>query len=129
MNAPDWLRRELAHGLQALLALRLKNAPAEDMVELTADIWLQAFTRRMGIAVEELDAPRIAEGFRRLFPVAREWPAPADVLGMMPGRPPQKRLPAPVPTEAEHRENVVKVKQMVDELINRLYMPQEDKTC
>ena len=119
MNESEWLRNEVGNGLQALLALRLKNAPAEDMVELTADIWLVAFSRRLGVVSEEIDAPRIAEGFRRYFPTAREWPAPIDVLGLIPRRPPQKSLPAPKPADGDRQ----RVKKMVDDLIEQWRCP------
>jgi len=126
-NIPQWLVNEVADGLAALMALRLRNAPAEDTIELTADIWEQAFMRRLGVAVEPLDAPRIAEGFRRIFPTVTEWPAPAQVMGLMPGRPPQKQLPAPEPTTEEHRENVTKIKTMVNELMDKLYLKNKAK--
>ena len=37
-----WLEREIARGLQGLIALRLSGAPADDSVTLTLDVWLAA---------------------------------------------------------------------------------------
>jgi hypothetical protein len=110
----DWVRAEVANGLQALLSLRLRNAPAEDMIELTADIWAQAFAARA--SVESLDAPRIREGFRRIFPRVREWPAPAEVLEKMPDRPPQPALPAPRMSDEEHAAISQRFQVMIDDL-------------
>jgi hypothetical protein len=122
----SWLKREIVEGLQALLALRLDGAPAADMVVLTANIWEKAFEQRLGRnAVEEIDAPRIQEGFRFLFPRLRKWPAPADVLESMPPRPPRKALPEPEPTKAQHKESVKRVKTMVDELLSGWKKPKE----
>jgi hypothetical protein len=110
----DWIRIAVADGLEGLLALRLKNTPAEDMIELTADIWVHAFARR--VSVEGIDAPRIREGFMRIFPRIREWPAPLDVIELMPDRSPQPRLPAPeVSNEQWQRDQ-----QRFDEILNGL---------
>ena len=113
----SWLKREVVEGLQALIALRLKGAPAADMVVLTAEIWQRAFERRLGkYAIEEVDASRIREGFMAQFPKLREWPAPADVIESMPPRPPRAALPEPQVTQEQHQENVRRVKTMLAEL-------------
>lgn len=111
----DWIREAVGDGLEALLALRLKNAPAEDMIELTADIWVQAFSQRCFYPGD--DAPRIREAFRRIFPKIREWPAPIDVITLMPSRPERAKLPAPKPSATEHAENVARVKSMLKDLV------------
>ena len=85
----DWLRETILDGLTGLLVLRLRNAPASDTIKKTADIWEQAIGPK--VSNEELDAPRIAAGFKRIFPLVREWPAPIQVIELMPLRP---RLPA-----------------------------------
>lgn len=98
----EWVRTAVAEGLQALLSLRLKNTPAEDMIELTADIWVAAIGQK--VSDERLDAARIAEGFRRIFPLIREWPAPIQVIELMPARPRLVELPH-ILTPAQRREN------------------------
>lgn len=110
----DWIRIAVADGLEGLLALRLKNAPAEDMIELTADIWVHAFSRR--VSVESIDAPRIREGFMQIFPRIREWPAPLDVIELMPDRPPQPRLMAPDVSDEQWQRD----RQRFDEILNGL---------
>jgi len=110
-----WVREVVGDGLSALLALRLKNTPAEDMIELTADIWVQAFRQRAFI--EEVDAPRIREAFRRIFPRIREWPAPLDVIELMPPRPERLKLPQPKVSDEEHAKNVARVRLMVESFL------------
>ncbi|GFO67903.1 hypothetical protein GMLC_14820 [Geomonas limicola] len=114
----DWIKAEIAHGLQALLSLRLKNTPAEDMIELTADIWVRAFMHRLGrSSIEAIDAPRIQEGFAQTFPRVREWPAPVEVMDRMPARPERAKLPAPEPTAEQHQQSVERVKAMLNDLV------------
>ncbi len=103
------VRREVANGLQALLSLRLRNTPAEDMIELTADIWVAAMGQR--VSVEQLDAPRIAAGFQRLFPTVREWPAPIQVIELMPRRPPQPALTHTI-SAAERQANKERLREL-----------------
>lgn len=109
----DWIRGEVADGLQALLSLRLRNTPAEDMIELTADIWVQALALR--VSAETIDAPRIREGFRLIFPRIREWPAPIDVIELMPPRPARAALPAP----PEVAQCDSRVRLMIREFVSR----------
>lgn len=118
---PQWVTDEVADGLAGLLALRLRNAPGEDLVEKTADIWEQAISQR--VSCEQLDRLRIREGFRRIFPAVREWPAPFELLDKMPDRPKQERLPPPQVSEEEHQANAARVKEMVNGLIVKLYGP------
>ncbi|MFH1027695.1 MAG: hypothetical protein V1791_06810 [Pseudomonadota bacterium] len=122
----DWIRESVADGLGALLALRLKNTPAEDMIELTADIWVRAFRKR--VFIQELDAPRIRAAFDEIFPRIREWPAPRDVLELMPPRPPQLALPAPVVSDEQHAKNVARVKDMISNFMNS-WGPQTTRTA
>ncbi len=88
-TTPQWVREEVSNGVQALIVLRLRNPPAADTIELTMDVWLAAIAHK--VSIEQLDAPRIKEGFRRFFVKAREWPAPAQIIELMP---PRKPLPA-----------------------------------
>jgi len=115
----DWLKREVVEGIQALLALRLNGAPAADTVVLTANIWERAFERHLGRhAIEEVDAPRIREGFLAEFPKLSDWPAPVDIIRAMPPRRPRPALPQPESTPEQHKESVKRVKTMVSELID-----------
>jgi len=110
-----WVRRAVGDGLEALMALRLKNAPAEDTMEFIADIWLRAFRQRAFI--QELDEPRIRAAFDRIFGRIREWPAPLDVIELMPSRPERVKLPPPETPAGEHEKNVLRVRMMIESLL------------
>jgi len=62
-----WIEREVARGLQGLVALRLPGAPGEDAVTLTLDIWLAALATRTAGWAEVQDAPRLQAAFRALY--------------------------------------------------------------
>lgn len=106
-----WLKREIASGLQALVALSLEGQPSAEILPLTADIWLAAMERRLRI--EEVDAARLKAAFRLFFPVAVRWPAPAQILELLPPRPPQPALPLPKVSDEEHKKMVARVKLMI----------------
>jgi hypothetical protein len=113
----DWVRQAVGDGLEALIALRLKNAPAEDTMEYIADIWLRAFRQR--VFIRETDEPRIRAAFDRIFGRIREWPAPLDVIELMPPRPERLKLPPPKVSAEEHAENVSRVKEMIAVLMGK----------
>ena len=118
----DWLRREIGSGLQALLSLRLKDAPPAETITGTAEIWVRAFVARIGSTARgEVDAPRIRAAFCAIFPRIREWPAPIDVIELMPPRPPQPKLPEPEIPEEERQQKVQELKEIMEDLIVKLY--------
>lgn len=106
-----WVRKAVGDGLEALVALRLKNTPPEDTIELTGDIWLRAFRQR--VSIQELDEPRIRAAFDKIFPKVREWPAPLDVIELMPPRPPQLALPEQEVSDEQHQKNVLRVRLVI----------------
>jgi len=115
----DWIEDEVISGLQALLALRLRNTPAEDIIGLTLNIWVGAFRRE--VYSEGIDRQRIAEGFRRIFGRIREWPAPIDVIEQMPRRPISVVLAAPIDADAVAAD-YERVRPLIDELIGQFTM-------
>lgn len=106
----DWLRMEIAVGLQALVAQSLKFQPGADIIARNADIW--HLTLRNTCIIEHLDAPRIRAGFERLFSQVKEWPTPAQLLELMPRRLPQQSLPMPEPTEEDRRKGLEALGQL-----------------
>ena len=44
--APHWLEVVVIEGLQMLLTLRLRNAPAHDTITAVLDVWLMAIMSR-----------------------------------------------------------------------------------
>ena len=65
-HAPHWLEVVVIEGLQMLLTLRLRNAPASDTITAVLDVWLVAIMSRNPIWFEERDKPRFQAAFLRL---------------------------------------------------------------
>lgn len=105
-----WLEREIARGLQGLLALRLVGAPADDSVTLTLDVWLAAIESQAIIWCEQQDAERIRQAFRALYRICDRWPAPKHLLDNLGNRDPPYALPAPRISEAQRQKNVARLR-------------------
>ena len=90
-----WLEREIARGLQGLIALRLSGAPADDSVTLTLDVWLAAIESLSVNWNEQLDAERVRRAFRTLYRICDRWPPPKVFLDNLGNRDPPRpcRLP------------------------------------
>lgn len=99
-----WLREAVGDGLMRLFALRLKEAPAAEMIELTAEVWLDSLVNLNRDWQESLDAPRIKKAFIRLTQLCSEWPAPAALIEELPPRDIPRLLPEPPPTKEEAEE-------------------------
>lgn len=110
----DWLRWEIGAGLSALVAQSLKFQPGADMITMNADVWFVALKKIC--TIEEVDAPRIQAGFQRLFGQIAEWPAPKQLLALMPDRPPRRSLPMPEPTEADRQRGREVLQQLKDKM-------------
>lgn len=97
----DWLRREIAEGMMALVALSVRDTPGADTVELTAGVWETAI-RSAGVTVEQVDSGRVQRAFKSLLTTSLErWPEPAAVIGLLPRRMAQRKLEEPPPSEEE----------------------------
>lgn len=116
---PRWIEREVARGLQGLIALRLSGAPGEDAVVLTLDIWLAALAQRVSGWTEELDAPRIQAAFRALYSQCTQWPTPRQLLDAVPPRAPAPALPAPQLTPEQRARNRARLDALMQDLFRR----------
>ena len=111
-----WLEREIARGLQGLIALRLTGAPADDSVTLTLDVWLAAIESQAVTWNEQLDAERVRRAFRTLYRLCDRWPAPKVNQDNLGNRDPPKALPAPPdPPEARER-NRARLREIMESL-------------
>lgn len=119
-NVEQWIEREIARGLQGLVALRLPGAPAEDAITLTLDVWLAAVAPRARDWREPTDAPRLREGFAVLFGTVREWPAPRAWLDAMPARAPLPALPPPPMSTAERARNRLRIRRLLESLTRKM---------
>lgn len=90
-----WLDCAVIEGLQALLALRLRGAPAADTVDAVAEVWLAVFRARDVRWQPGRDASRIRAAFLATASRVEHWPAPAAVLAALPPVPEPPRLPPP----------------------------------
>lgn len=99
-----WMREAVGDGLMRLFALRLKEAPAAEMIELVAEVWLDSLMNLNKDWQESLDAPRIKKGFIRLTQLCSEWPAPATLIAELPPRDLPPLLPDAPPTKEEAAE-------------------------
>ena len=111
-----WLEREIARGLQGLIALRLSGAPADDSVTLTLDVWLAAIESLSVNWNEQLDAERVRRAFRTLYRICDRWPAPKLFLDNLGNRDPPKALPPPQISEEQRKKNVALLREMMKKL-------------
>ena len=111
-----WLEREIARGLQGLIALRLSGAPADDSVTLTLDVWLAAIESLSVNWNEQLDAERVRRAFRTLYRICDRWPAPKLFLDNLGNRDPPKALPPPPISEEQRKKNVALLREMMKKL-------------
>lgn len=114
--AERWLQREIARGLQGLVALRLPGGPADDSITLTLDVWLVALDTRARSWTEEADSKRIQHGFRLLYARCDRWPAPRTFLDVLPARPQAKALAAPAMSENQRQQNLARMRTLFKQL-------------
>jgi len=115
----NWLRQEIAAGLQALVALSRPGTPAADTITLTADIWLVAIAGSYQLIIEAIDRPRLHTAFKGLLQTdLKEWPAPAALKPHMPGRPHQQTIDAPART-AEDTQRGIAAAQKIKEMLRK----------
>ena len=111
-----WLEREIARGLQGLIALRLSGAPADDSVTLTLDVWLAAIESLPVNWNEQLDAERVRRAFRTLYRICDRWPPPKVFLDNRGNRDPPKALPPPPISEEQRKKNVALLRELMKKL-------------
>lgn len=115
-----WIEREVARGLQGLIALRLPGAPAEDAITLTLDIWLAALATRAAAWTEHADAPRLQAAFRALYAQCSTWPVPRQLLDALPAPKPAPALPAPRLTPEERARNRARLDAITQTLFKKV---------
>ena len=82
----SWLDNEIIEGIQRLLILRLKNAPALDTIDLLVDTWVYVFRSQPIDWNEPLDRPRIRQAFLSCMGKIDEFPSPRTVMQYLPAR-------------------------------------------
>jgi len=115
MNAPDWLRDEVINGLQALLVLRLPNAPSHETTASLGSIWIAVILSRPIAWDQQQDTLRVRRAFAELMATATRWPSPAEFLRSMSPRAQQLKLAPPVSRSISHKN-----REILDALLTRL---------
>jgi len=112
----QWFRDEIFNGLARLLVLRLPSAPWEEEAEYTQQTWIEVLWAAPIGWDQERDTQRIRAAFNRLAARADRWPAPRQMLELLPERPQQRRLPKPPMSQAKREENRARLQEMMAEL-------------
>lgn len=84
-GVPIWLARAVLDGLSLLWTSSLDGTPALDLVEITAQRWIEYFApkREWNRHSRYTGEARVLSAFSDMAQRGR-WPQPADVLGMIP---------------------------------------------
>ena len=114
--APHWLEVIVIEGLQMLLTLRLRNAPAHDTITAVLDVWLVAIMKRNPVWLEQRDAPRFRSAFLDLAGTLDAWPAPVQLYRALPKLPDQARLDAPEPDIPRGEKVHRKISSLIDQV-------------
>lgn len=119
-NDLAWLKQSVGKGLMGLVVLHLEGGPSAETVTKTAGVWFHVM-KSWPIAWDEaLDKPRLTIAFTALASQARRWPAPSDLRVLLPARQyPQASLPEPDYCPEKAKQNLRKIKQMIQEAFNR----------
>lgn len=102
-QAPEWFRTVVAEGIAKLYILRLEGAPAADTLEGVEMVWLETLWNCGKGWDEAQDAARIRRGFVVMARRCSRWPAPGELLTLLPPRPQKEKLPSPERTERERQ--------------------------
>ncbi|WP_311515314.1 hypothetical protein [Oligella urethralis] len=107
-----WFQREMATGFQKLLTLRLKNTPADEVIEGTLATWIDALSNNR-VWNEQRDTPRLQAAFRTLCQYSEAWPSIHEFLNALPAPEPLAALPEPKVSPEVALENIAKIKEML----------------
>jgi hypothetical protein len=112
----EWMLREVADGLQRLVALAIPGQPPAETIALTAAAWCEALEASSIAWDEHLDAPRLRMSFRALMRDCERWPQPAHLLRALPARPELIKLPPP-PMTAEQKQ---RARAMLADIVRKM---------
>jgi len=97
------MMREVASGMQKLVALALPGQPPAETIALTAAAWCEAMETTSIRWDESLDAARLRSAFSALMRAADRWPQPVHLMRALPARPEPPKLSAPKMTQEERQ--------------------------
>lgn len=117
MSTQPWLRNAVVDGLQGLLVLRLRGAPATDTVKAVANAWVAVLANRPIAWDEKLDRERIRQAFLQLAATCEHWPAPATFLDALPRRVP---IATPLIDKPRSREIPPEARAALDKFLRKV---------
>lgn len=115
---PKWFQQAIGEGLQRMRAVGLEGAPPVETIELTAEVWADAIWGCPTAWDEALDRERLRMAFKEATRKCDKWPAPKQVLALMPKRASQLMLSEPKLTEEQRKANLLKIRQTIRNAIH-----------
>ena len=112
-EAPQWFRRTVADGLKLLVALSLQNEPALDLMPATKKLWIHLLWNCGKAWQEDTDTNRILTAFTRLATRVDRWPAPKQLLELLPSKDQPVSLPAPDIDREEAKRHIAEIRAML----------------
>ena len=106
-----WFGRLVSEELSRLYLLRLEFSPSNDTFPAVVDVWISALWQSRHWQ-EELDKARLQQGFNQLLISQKTWPKPADLMRVLPDRPPVVALPQPELTAEQKARNRARVAEL-----------------
>ena len=88
-------------------------SPTQDMVQVVLDQWVEVFADRIGRIDERLDTPRIEKAFKIAKGTFSTWPAPSQIIELMPRRPEAQRISYDPPADAHAARKAFRICQDV----------------
>lgn len=84
-DIPDWFSKAVCEGLRSLYIASLDGTPAADMIEITADRWIdECWPRRKWQQGHRFIGERsLEQAFAKTANTASRWPAIEDVVGQV----------------------------------------------
>lgn len=115
--APDaWLRGIICEAFKRMIARRMQDAPAADVIASVAADWIDIVGEGM---TEALDRERIIAGFKLIFRECRRWPQPAELLKRLPRRivkPQSGTVNVDAVDEGQHERSAEAIDAILDSL-------------
>lgn len=96
-GVPAWFGNTVIEGVQLLVILALPGTPPAETISATALAWIESLWGTTVAWDERADRQRLHVAFRELARAAERWPAPAQLLKMLPQRKAPPALPQPEP--------------------------------
>ena len=109
----DWLKKVITEQLSILIALSLPYRPSDEMFPITVKVWIETFGTALGRADQSLDEPRIRAAFKEARTKLTKWPAPFQILELLPRRPEVKKIHYDPPADPDLSKLAFQVASMV----------------